>query len=65
MTTERKIALRILGHAVDNMGYWKENKMYYADDKGIDYDLIDKEIEKISLQIIERYGLIYNVRKRG
>lgn len=57
MTTERKIALRILEHAIDNMGYWEESKMYYADDEGIDHDLINKEIEKISLQIIKRYGL--------
>ena len=57
MTNERKIALRILGNAVDNMGYWEESKMYYADDDNIDHELINKEIEKISIQIIKRYGL--------
>lgn len=57
MKTERKIALRILGHAIDNMGYWEESKMYYADDEGINHDIINAEIEKISKQIIDRYGL--------
>ena len=57
MKTERKIALRILEHAINNMWYWEENKMYYTDDEDIDHDIVNTEIEKISKQIIDRYGL--------
>lgn len=55
MTKERKVALRILTNAVDNMGYWRESKMYYAE--GVDADKVDEEIDKIARQIIDRYGL--------
>ena len=57
MKTERKIALRILEHTINNMWYWEENKMYYTDDEDIDHDIVNTEIEKISKQIIDRYGL--------
>lgn len=57
MKTERKIALRILEHTINNMWYWEENKMYYTDDEDIDHDIVNAEIEKISKQIIDRYGL--------
>lgn len=56
MTEERKAALRILAHNVDNMSYWEEQKEYYVQ-PGADLDQIQDEVRKIMKQIIDRYGL--------
>ena len=56
MTNERKIALRILEHFIDNMSYWEESKGYYMMD-GADIEKVNAEVAKISKQIIDRYGL--------
>ena len=56
MNNERKIALRILAHQIDNMSYWEDSKDYYAD-RNTDVDKVNEEINKIMRQIIERYNL--------
>lgn len=56
MTEERKIALRILAHYLDNMDYWEEEHIHYAD-SDTDIKEVNRELLKISKQIIKRYGL--------
>ena len=56
MTEERKVALRILAHQIDNMSYWEEQKEYYTNE-GVDADKVNEEVFKIMRQVIERYGL--------
>lgn len=56
MTNERKIALRLLAHYIDNMDYWEEAKEYYANED-TDIAKVNAEILKIQKQIINRYNL--------
>jgi len=56
MTKERKIALRLLAHNLDNMTYWEEEKSYYADEN-TNKEKVNEEIYKIMKQIITRYNL--------
>lgn len=56
MTKERKIALRVLSHFIDNMSYWEDVKDYYADATA-DIKKVNKELNKITKQIIKRYNL--------
>lgn len=56
MTKERKIALRVLAHNIDNMSYWEESKSHYTDGDA-DPEKVNEEIWKIMEQIIKRYNL--------
>ena len=56
MTKERRIALRLLQHYIDNMTYWEEEKSYYCDDD-TNKELVNEEVYKILGQIIKRYNL--------
>jgi predicted AAA+ superfamily ATPase len=56
MTEERKVALRILAHQIDNMSYWEEQKEYYTNED-VDAYKVNEEVFKIMRQVIERYGL--------
>ena len=61
MTKERKTALWILSHNIDNMSYWQEsyeNGRFRFDD-GIEVDIskVNDEVNKIMKQIIDRYDL--------